>query len=86
MQLGIIKGSIFKIVKLLYNISKTDNYWFKIYYIYYLNKLSISQSIYNLCLLYRNKLFGIVGLQTDNILFVRNAEFTNKKQNNLKKA
>jgi len=85
-QLGIIKDSIFKIVKLLYSISKADNYWFKIYYIYYFNKLDISQSIYNLYLLYRNKLFEIIGLQTDNILFVENAEFTNKKQNNLKKA
>jgi len=86
MQLSIIKGFIFKIVKFLYNISEADNYWFKIYYIYYFNKLGISQSIYNLCLLYRNKSFEIIGLQTDNTLFVKDAEFADKKQNNLKKA
>ena len=37
-------------------------------------------------MLYKNKLFKIVGLQTDNILFIENAEFADKKQNNLKKA
>jgi len=86
MQLSIIKGSIFKIVKPLYNISKAGNYWFKTYYIYYLNKLDISQSIYDLCLFYRNKPFKVVGLQTDDTLFIGDAEFADKKQNNLKKA
>jgi len=53
---------------------------------HHFNKLGISQSIYNPCLLYRNKPFGIVGLQTDNTLFVGDAEFADEKQNNLKKA
>ena len=37
-------------------------------------------------MLYKNKLFRIVGFQTNNILFVKNTKFADKKQNNLKKA
>jgi len=41
-----------------------------------MEKLKIKESTYNPCLLYTHKAgVGIVGLQTDNTLFVRNEEF-----------
>ena len=46
----------------------------------------MSQSIYNPCLLYRNKPLGIVGLQTDNTLFLGDPGFANLEQTSLKKA
>jgi hypothetical protein len=41
---------------------------------------------YNPCLLYSNKPFGIVGLQTDNTLFLADKTFVNTEENKLYKA
>ena len=46
----------------------------------------MDQSIYNLCLLQSNKPFGIIGLQTDDILFLADETFIEVKQNKLYKA
>jgi hypothetical protein len=46
----------------------------------------MTQLTYDPCLLYSNKLFGIVGLQTDNTLFLIDKTFTNTKENKLYKA
>jgi hypothetical protein len=70
----------------LYRVPKAGNHWFKTYYAHYVKNLNITQLTYNLCLLYNNKLFGIVGLQTDNTLFLVNKTFTNTEKNKLYKA
>ena len=85
-RLGITKGSILKVVKPLYGVPEAGNHWFKTYHTHHLNELGMSQSTYDPCLLYRNKPFGVVGLQTDDTLFVGDAEFADEEQNNLKKA
>ena len=41
---------------------------------------------YNLCLLYSNKPFSIIGLQTDNILFLTDKTFVDIEENKLYKA
>jgi hypothetical protein len=40
----------------------------------------MEQSTYDPCLLYSNQPFGIVGLQTDNTLFVGDNTFAEKEQ------
>ena len=85
-ELGIDKDSVLKVVKLLYRVPEAGNHWFKTYYSYYIEQLYISQSTYNPCLLYNNKPFGIVGLQTDNILFLADKSFAGNKQSKLHKA
>lgn len=55
-----------KVIKTLYGISEASAYWFKIYYIYLINKLSLMDLTYDFCLLYieaNKKSFEIVGLQ-----------------------
>lgn len=48
---------IFNIIKLSYGISKvSSNYWFAIYYPYYKKKPRMTKSIYNLYMLYSDKL------------------------------
>ena len=48
--------------------------------------MGIEQSLYNLYLLYNNfTQFGIVGLQTDNILFLANNKFAALKEDKLYK-
>ena len=51
LELSIEKESILKVVKLLYSVPKTGNYWFKTYYGHHVNKLEMNSSIYNPCLL-----------------------------------
>ncbi len=46
----------------------------------------MEQSTYDPCLLYSTTPFGIVGLQTDNTLFVANNQFAMEKQIQLQKA
>ena len=46
----------------------------------------MEQSTYNLCLLYSNKPLGIIGLQTNNTLFLVDKKFAETKQNKLYKA
>jgi hypothetical protein len=46
----------------------------------------LEQSTYDPCLLYSNRPFGIVGLQTDDTLFVRDDEFAEQEQLQLQKA
>ena len=45
----------------------------------------MDQSTYNPCLLQSNKPFGIIGLQTDDTLFLADKTFTEIKQNELHK-
>jgi hypothetical protein len=52
---------------------------------YYTKNLNITQLTYNPCLLYNNKLFNIVGLQTDNTLFFADKTFADTKENKLYK-
>ncbi len=56
-HLDIDSDSIFKIIKSLYNVFKTNNHWFVIYHAHHVNKLRMTQSIYDLCLLHTNMKF-----------------------------
>ena len=77
---------VLKVLKSLYNVPKASNYWFKTYYLYYTQQLRTEQSTYNPCLLYSNEPFSIVGLQTNNTLFLTDKVFTTTKQTELQKA
>lgn len=52
----------FKIFKFFYNILKAANYWFAMYYNYYIKIFAIFDLIYNLYLLYKYELFNIIKL------------------------
>src|SRR6266702_5718510 len=77
---------ILKVLKPLYSVLEARNYWFKTYYAYYIKNLNITQLTYNPYLLYSNKPFSIVGLQTDNILFFTDKTFIDIEENELYKA
>src|SRR6266567_3650754 len=85
-ELPIDDNLILKVLKPLYSVLEARNYWFKIYYAYYIKNFNMTQLTYDLCLLYSNKLFSIIGLQTDNILFLINKTFINIEENKLYKA
>jgi hypothetical protein len=51
-----------------------------------LKELGIDQSTYNPCFLLRNEPFGLVGLQTDDTLFLGDLDFVDLEQSKLEKA
>jgi hypothetical protein len=53
-HLDIASNSILKIVKSLYDVLEADNHWFVTYHAHHINKLDMTQSIYDLCFLHTN--------------------------------
>jgi hypothetical protein len=61
----------------LYRIPEAGTHWWAIYYKHHKEKLHITTSSYDPCLLITTKkeAFGVVGMQTDNTLFLASDEF-----------
>ena len=67
-------------MKSLYGIPEAGNHWFASYYIYHNDKLVIKESTYDPCLLYSSGLFGVVGMQMDDILILADNNFAGKEK------
>ncbi len=66
-------------MKPLYSIVEARNHWFRTYYSHYYNELGMEPSTYDLCLLTtvdKEGPFGLVGIQTDDTLFLGDERFT----------
>ena len=81
------KTSILKVIKPLYSIPEAGNHWFSTYQRHHINKLKMTESTYDPCLLYSNidtDGFGLVGLQTDDTLFLTDQAFAIAEERELK--
>jgi hypothetical protein len=69
-------------------VPEAGNHWFGTYHKYHLDKLYIAQSTYDPCLMYSTNSisFGLVGLQTDDILIVVDTVFIDTEETELQKA
>ncbi len=89
-ELGLPSNAILKIIKPLYGVPEAGNHWFNTYHSHHREKLSMTQSTYDPCLLYTENSsssgFGIVGLQTDDTLFLADKMFAVKEEEQLHKA
>jgi hypothetical protein len=85
-HLNLRDDSVLKVVKPLYGVPEAGNHWFRTYHTHHTIALSMEQSTYDPCLLYSNQPFGVVGLQTDDTLFVGDDGFAEKEQLGLEKA
>ena len=87
-KLLIGSDSILKVVKPLYRVPEAGNHWFRTYHIHHIKSLSMSQSTYDPCLLYSSieSRFGLVGLQTDDTLFLADTEFAGAEHDELIRA
>ena len=87
-ELGIDEGSIIKVIKPLYGVPEAGNHWFNTYHTHHTKELRIEQSTYDPCLLHciEGSQFGVVGLQTDDTLFLANTSFAAAEETNLQKA
>ena len=77
---------MFLVVILLYGILEAGAYWYSTYEKHHRLKLGIEQSTYDPCLMITKDLkgpFSIVGLQTNNTLFVRDRQFIDLKDSAL---
>lgn len=83
------EDTILCIVKPLYGLAEAGNHCFATYLNYQIEKQSIKISSYNTCLLItkdRDKNFGIIRLQTNNILNITIKIFINKEEIEIIKA
>ena len=86
-ELGLSKDSILQVVKPLYGVPEAGNHWFQTYHDHHTKELKMTQSTYDPCLLHTSTNgFGLVGLQTDDTLFLANPEFARKEETELQKA
>jgi hypothetical protein len=74
------------IIKPLYGIAEIEAYWWSTYFKHYCEKLKMEFSIYNPCLLVtllESECFGVIGMQTDDILGFGDEAFITKKSKKL---
>lgn len=77
---------ILKVVKPLYGVPEAGNHWFATYHDHHIDKLGMEQSTYDPCLLYRSNPLGIVGLQTDDTLLLREDAFADAEETEIQRA
>jgi hypothetical protein len=76
-----------KIVLSLYGIPESGTYWYNRYSRYYEVNLSMETSIFDPCLyITKNSEFGLVGMQTDDMLILARKGFIEKENKKLHKA
>jgi hypothetical protein len=81
-------STIIIVQKLLYRIPEAGTHWWATYYKHHKEKLHIPTLLYNPCLLIitKKEAFEVVGMQTDDTLFLASDEFAALKDSELQKA
>jgi hypothetical protein len=81
-------GTIMIVRKPLYGIPEAGTHWWATYYKHHKEKLSMTTSSYDPCLLITTTkgIFGVVGMQTDDTLFLGSEKFATLEEEELKKA
>src|SRR6266567_4161734 len=79
---------IMVVLKLLYGIAEAGTYWWATYSKYYKEKLLMTTSMFNPCFLIitTGTLFGIIGIQTNNTIILKDDQFLTLKKDKLVKA
>jgi hypothetical protein len=87
LELNLQPGTILRVIKPLYGVPEAGNHWFKTYHQHHVSKLKMEQSTYDPCLLYTlSNGLGIVGLQTDDTLFLADQTFADAEETELQEA
>lgn len=86
-ELGLQDGLVLKVIKPLYGVPEVGAHWFNTYHTHHTEKLSITQSTYDSCLLYangtKNTGFGVIGLQIDDTLILADEIFAATEERQL---
>ncbi|KAM4062525.1 Tc5 transposase DNA-binding domain-containing protein [Hirsutella rhossiliensis] len=81
-------GTIIRVIKPLYGIAEAGVHWFRTYQQHHLEKLDMSTSTYDSCLLISNTgpdTLGIVGMQTDDTLILGTNNFSTREEEELQR-
>ena len=83
-----LRDTVMQVLKPLYRIPEAGTHWFGTYHKHHCKKLSMIPSTYDPCLLVTstNQFFGIVGMQTDDTLFLGDKTFVELEEKELEKA
>ena len=74
-EMGLSSRTILRVILPLYGIAESGTHWFQTYHKHHVEKLGITPSTFDTCLLFNNDITAIVGLQTDNSLIADTTEF-----------
>lgn len=77
-------GKLLMVIRPLYGIPEAGTHWFKTYHDHHLEKLGLTISSYDPCLLFSEN--AIVGLQTDDTLFCATEDYIKHEDKQLKQA
>ena len=83
------KGHILKINGPLYGIPESGRHWYKTYVEHHTEKLKLQKSTYDPCLLFTktdDDAFGLLGMQTDDTLFVADSKFAQREAEEINQA
>jgi hypothetical protein len=83
------RDTLMVVVKPLYRIAEAGTHWWATYSKHHKEKLLMTTSTYDPCLLItatKGASFGLVGMQTDDTLFLADDEFAAKEESELEKA
>ncbi|KAI0993907.1 hypothetical protein K3495_g14277 [Podosphaera aphanis] len=83
------EGILWKVVLPLYGLAEAGTHWFQTYYRHHVDKLGMTNSTFDMCLLHtigNSSAFGVVGLQTDDTLILGNEDFIKKEADELRNA
>jgi hypothetical protein len=82
------RGTIMVVLKPLYGVAEAGTYWWATYFKHHREKLHITTSTYDPCLLITTakERFAIVGMQTDDTLGLSDSRFITLEQDKLDKA
>ena len=74
-EMNLPRDTVLKVILPLYGVPESGNHWFKTYHTHHTKRLGMSSSTFDECLLFRNDVSAIVGLQTDDSLIAASSEF-----------
>jgi hypothetical protein len=75
-------NNVLKVLRPLYGVPEAGTHWFRTYHRHHIERLDLSTSSYDPCLLFNDQ--AVVGLQTDDTLFLGTAEYIEKEETELK--
>ncbi len=91
-DLNLSDDAILRIIKPLYDVSEAGAHWFNTYHDHHKKNLNMMKSTYDSCLLFINQndpssnVFGLIEMQTDDTLMLRDDRFAELEESELKKA
>ncbi len=74
-EMGLSARTVLRVILPLYGIAESGTHWFQTYHKHHVERLGMTPSTFDTCLLFNDNMTAIVGLQTDDSLIAGTTEF-----------